>query len=194
MSSTIYRDVPYYHNETTVTLYDVQEVRQEGSPPMYAISESDKNIGPGFDNGPTRDAVAKDMAHVIKEADGCSPEQVNLYQQRPDGDFDQVDFREIGRDGQSQANQEQQQSDPELYPANQETTQTEQAPQWTEYNRTPNTRADVERSLGEMLEAPEQSPQQRQEAPAEQLRDVSGPTIDRAHEQSQPHNQQSQEF
>lgn len=202
----IYKDVPYYHDpktfdgETvdpkTVTLYNVQEVRQNGVNPMYVLSESENNQGPGFDNLNARDAVAQDMAHGIQEANQCTPLEVRLYQERPDGGYDRVDFREIGRDGQSSADQEFQEKAPELYQSQKgdQEPAPEQPAQWTEYHREPYTHDDLQRTMGdEAVHVPERSPQQEQESP---LANMSGPSVDRGAEQNQQltqHVQQAQQ-
>lgn len=196
----IYKDVPYYHNKEvlnsenfdpttvdpkTVTLYNVQEVRQEGAPPMYVLSESVNNQGPGFDDIDTRDGVAEEMAQGIQELDQCKPREVRLFQERPDGDYDRVDFRDIGRDGQSSADQEFQEKAPNQYES--QKGDQEPAPErpadWSEYHRETYTREDLQRSLGdEAVHVPERTPQQEQESP---LADMYGPATNRSAEQTQ---------
>lgn len=183
MSSVYYRDVPYYHDENNVTLYDVQEIQYEGRPSAYVISESQSNQGPGFDNPHVRDAVAHDMAESIQEGHDVGAREVNLYQQRPDGDFDRVQFREIGHDGSSEANQEWAWEQPNIYAAQQEAEPQAQDPGFTESGRSLYERADVERSVGEQVQAPEETPQQARVAEQErEWQEMSGPSVDRVAE------------
>ncbi len=178
MKTTIYPDNSFYQDQKTPTLYNLQEVQQDGKKPTYIISESDRNQGRGFDSGQTRDGVANDVANAVREAKGYQRGEAVFYQQRPDGDFDLVGFREIGRNGRSEADVERAAAEPgwkgqAASPESQD---------WGEYQRTKYTRAEVEKAVGAPLDAAAETPQQRQESLNQQYKDLSGPQINRAAE------------
>jgi hypothetical protein len=184
VSTLVYKHCPHYHGgNTDPTRFDLHEVTREGQPPMYVMTESELNRGSGFDSEATRDAAARNVADYIREHNNFGPGQVILYQQRPDGDFERVGFREYGRDGQSETDREFRRDDPELYQSlkgDPGRGQAQEEPAWGENQRTLYTRADLENALGERLEeVPAQTPQQRQDSLNEQWRDLSGPATDR---------------
>ena len=106
MSSIVYPVVPYFHDEQLVTLYDIQEVIQEGRKRVYIISISDRNVGLGFANWQTWEGIAQEMAENIRDNRGYNADEITLYQQRPDDNFDKVSFREIERNGRSELERE----------------------------------------------------------------------------------------
>jgi len=112
---------------------EVQGIERNGKT-IYVLSEAVGNHGPGFDDPGMRDGAAHDLCIGIQASDRLQPEDVLLYQQRPDGDFERVDFRTIGRDISM--------SD-------------EQPNQFTESHREIYTREELENTVGEVLTAPE---------------------------------------
>ena len=173
MKSVVYQDCPYYHDnknisdDKKITLYHLEEFSYEDRKPSYVITESENNQGLGFGDWKTRDGVAKDVAGAIREAHDYTADQVDLYQQRPDGNFDRVGFREIGRDGFPSADKERSVEEPDWK-------QSENPPkevQWSEHQRTVYTPEEVEKNVGSALAIMPEVPKE--------LKDLSGPAIDR---------------
>jgi hypothetical protein len=140
------------------------------------------------------------------------PHEIKLYQQKTDGSFERVDFREIGRDARPSTSLEMEQNNPELYSSLKEAGEIDNwgeqnhTPPFTEIRRTPYSRQEVESSIEAPLRARLETPQQENaKSYNEQWRDLSGPTIDRPAEvaadkrsqeqtqQSTDHQQQQQE-
>ena len=205
MDGTNYHPFIYTHPNGEETKYDLQQMQYEDRPPMYVVSESPDNQGPGFDNQQTRDEVIHRAAQsalalndpelFVELEEKMRPEDLRIFQQRPDGDFDRVGFRQIGGDGRSNVDIEVEQNAPELYPQFRDDQQYE-SPQITEISRTPYTREELlDVSDNAPLRAPEQTLQQQQESLQEQWKDLSGPKIDNAAEQAadQQAQQRSQE-
>lgn len=191
----------YTHPNGQKTEYDLQQVRREdGKQPIYIISESEDNIGPGFDRTGTRDAVAEQSARAVIALNDpdvfpgaerkMRPNEIKLFQQRPDGDFERVDFREIGRDGRSNVDVEMEQNDPKAYKAyQQEQSNTQEGfLQFTETSRTKYTRQELEQTAGE-LHASAETHQQREQSQSQSLWD---PAANRTAEQVEVNRQRSQ--
>ena len=187
-----YYPMTYTHADGQETDYDLQQIRYEdGRPPNYVLSESADNQGPGFDDARTRDAVSHEAAQAAMALNHpelspaaereMKPNEVILYQQRPDGDFDRVAYGEIGKNARSNVDIEMEQNDPELYQSlkqDQEPLQ-DQRPEFTELPRTLYTREEVERAVGDTLRAPEETHQQYQASLNEQWANLNGPAIER---------------
>ena len=201
-SNTEYYPMTYNHPDGQQTQYDLQQIRDvDDTPPVYVISESENNTGRGFDSVATRDAVAQQAAKAIIALNDPTifpdaeremrPSEINLYQQRPDGDFERVDFREIGRDARSNVDIEMKQNDPQAFEAyQQEQSGAQQAPlQFTETSRTRSSWEELSEVVGE-LHASKETLQQKQSLNEQQWKELSGPSIDRAAEID---NQRAQE-
>jgi len=154
----LYRNQKYEHEDGTVTMYDLQQVQHGNEPATYLVNESPNNQGPGFDSWQTRDAVTREVAATIQNKDGVEPHQVNLYQQRPDGDFDRVSFRHTGHHGDIHSGEGQ---------------------DWSESQRDVYLRADVEKNVKAELHAPQETPQQLQQRQNQEYQEMSGPQFDR---------------
>ena len=148
----------YKHDDGRETFYDVQEVQHAGRPPVYIISEAADNKGPGLDDPGTKSAIAHDAATMMRGEHNLEAHQLNIYQQRPDGNFDRVDVRDIGRDVSMNPNQ---------------------PTDWQECGRTPYSRKEVEQAVEVGVAAPEETHQQKQQQLQEQWNDLQGPSIDR---------------
>ena len=195
-SSPEYHPHIYTHPNVAETKYDLQEITLESGKMAYVVSESPDNQGPGFESQGTRDIVAHRAAQSALALN--DPErfpdivhkmmahELDLYQQRPDGDFDRVVFREISRDGRSNGEVEREQAaEPELYPSStkdQAAADQARTPQITESGRDTYTREQVEAQVESPLRAPEETHQQWQANQEEAWRNLTGPAIDRSTE------------
>lgn len=189
---TQYYPMTYTNRDGEETKYDLQQVRYDnGRLPSYIASESELNEGPGFDNVQTRYAVAHQAASAAMALNNpeafpeatreIRPGEINLYQQRPDGDFDRVEFTEIGKNARSNHDIDLEQSGQTSYQSSKP--DLEQNIQYTESDRDFIYREDVEKKINAPLHAPQETLQQREESSNDQWRDLSGPEIDRAAEQ-----------
>ena len=163
--NTFYNDFYYRHPNGQVTKYDLQEVQHGSGPRIYVASESASNQGPGFEAWPTRDAVAHDASARIQRKDGVEPEQVRLYQQKPDGDFDRVDFRSLGRDAGVRA----------ADGTDAQTRDAGKTQDWSECHRETQSREEVRQELQSDLFAAPETPQQFQQRQNQEYRDLSAP-------------------
>jgi hypothetical protein len=150
----VYRNNEYTNAQGQTTLYDVQEVERNGQK-NYVVSESAQNEGPGFDDQRTQQMVARDACSTIQEKDQARAHEVEMYQQRPDGNFDKVDFRYEAAGTYNES--------------------------WRETEREPTARQDVEQSLQTDLHAPRETPQQAEQR--QSFEELKGPEIDRGAEQ-----------
>jgi hypothetical protein len=102
---TQYYPMTYKHPDGQETKYDLQQIRyNDGRLPAYVVSESQDNTGPGFDNtramyGVSEQAASASMAlnkpEAFPEAEReIRPHEIKLFQQRTDGQFDRVGYRE----------------------------------------------------------------------------------------------------
>lgn len=177
------------------THYDLQQIRyDDGRSPTYIVSESALNQSPGFTDAHIRDGVSHEAASaaVALNRPDLFPDaqktiqfsEVNLYQQRPDGNFEQVTFRQIGQDGLSNVDIERAPNNPQQYAASQRNQEgaPEQTTTYTESSRTLYTREELEKTVNAEIQAPEQTPQQQQDLREEQWKNLSGPSVDRAAE------------
>ena len=202
-SDTEWYPMTYVHpNGVDRTEFELQQVRYEdGRTPRYVLSEAPNNQGPGFDDRATFLAVSAqgaESAMILNKPElfpdatrEIRPHQILLYQQTPAGTFEKVDYREIGRDGRPNTSVEMEQNNPELYASLKEAGQIDgrrepdQTPPFTEIERTPYTREEVESSIKAPLRASQETPQQQQEKSYEvQWREQSGPSIDRVAEKA----------
>jgi len=196
---TRYYPMTYVSPDGQETQYELQQIRPaDGSRPTYVVSESELNQGPGFDQAGTRVGVAHEGAAAAVALNNpeafpestreIRPREVNLYQQLPDGNFNHVSFREIGRNGGSNVDTEMQQNHPDDYQkaqANREPMPPQDV-EFTESNRTLYSREQVEERVGAELRAPDQTPQQQYDQMMnEQWKELSGPSsFDRAAERA----------
>jgi hypothetical protein len=150
----VYRNNEWTNEQGQTTSYDVQELERNGQK-SYVVSESPENTGPGFDDMRTQQMVARDACSTIQAKDEARAHEVEMYQQRPDGNFDKVDFR---------------------YQAQGTYNET-----WHETERTPTARQDVEREVQSDLHAARETPQQAEQR--QEFAEMRGPEIDRGAEQ-----------
>jgi hypothetical protein len=154
----------------TKTTYDLQEINPEdGKLASYIISESEYNFGLGFDDIPTRDAVAHAGARAAINLNSLEispeskrelePEEINLYQQMPDGTFDKVMYQkvELGQDGPSKVGVEMERHEPGL------NSSINAEPAFTETERIHYSREQVQELVNSPIHAPEQSRDQARE-------------------------------
>ena len=163
----VYKNNEWTNEQGQTTLYDVQELDRNGQK-SYVVSESPENEGPGFDDMRTQQMVARDACSTIQAKDEARAHEVDMYQQRPDGNFDKVDFR---------------------YEAAGTYNET-----WHESDRTPTARPEVERDVQSDLHAPQETPQQAEQR--QEWAELKGPEIDRGAEQAaqnSEHQQQAQQ-
>jgi len=189
VTSVVYPDIQYYHDQKTekTTLFDIQQLLPDDKTPIdlqkkpsFIINESASNQELGFDRSQIKEGVALDVAYAFGEIDGHSAAEIRVFQQRPDGDFDRVFFREIGRDGASAADKERAADQPNA----EKPAASGEPATWSEYQRTRYTREEVETFVGAPLEAPAETPQQKQASLDHQYKDLSGPAIDRVAEKA----------
>lgn len=205
-SGTEYHTFTYTHPSGAETVYDLQEIRQDNGAVAYVVSESPYNQGPGFESQGIRDVIAHQAAQSAlalndpeinpNVEDKMRAHELTLYQQRPDGNFERVDFYEIRQDGRSAVELEREQADPDLFPSSTRDQESAQArtPDITELHRSPTyTRQEVEERVDAPLRAPEETHQQAQAAQPEAWRDMSGPAIDRGAEVAADQASQAQQ-
>lgn len=208
--SNEYHPFTYVHPDGQETKYDLQELENGNQLPVYVLSESRDNQGPGFDDPQTRDeiahlaaqsAIALNNPEIFPEStEELSPNRLVMFQQKPDGDFDRVSFYEIGKDGRSNVDIEISQNDPELRDEFVREDISSRPTEFTEAGRETYTRDEVEEIVdGAPLHAPEQTlQQQRQDTLQREWEELSGPSIDNEtkiqvqQEQAQEQQQQQQ--
>ena len=155
--SWVYPNNRYVNEQGQTTLYDVHEIERNGES-TYVLSESPENRGPGFEDPRTQQVIAREACSTVMEKDGVRANDVELYQQRADSQFDKVDFRYQAA---GTANES-----------------------WYETNRTPTPRSELTQEVMSELHAPEKSPQEQAKQLQQDWKEMRGPEINRDVEQT----------
>jgi hypothetical protein len=158
-SSAQYSD-QLVNDQGQTTKYQLEQFDQ-GDKKIYVLSEHPDNQGPGFDDVRTRDRIAQEAAAIIQGKDGIRANEVELYQQKPTGEFDKVDFRYEAANSVNES--------------------------WRETQRVPQPREQLEKDLQAIVAAPDMTPQQVRQANDIAFNELTGPRMNRAAELDTQH-------
>ncbi len=89
------QNLNYPNEDGKTTDYIFETYKQEDKDPIFVVRNDPKNQGQKFgQDREDRDFITGEQAKYIQKEHGLEPEQIELYQERPDGDFDKVTFGE----------------------------------------------------------------------------------------------------